>query len=484
MNTSRQTKIRSIVVLVAAALLLEVTTAVQYVSVRNGITEQINETAQRDLSATNHTADVKRITEETVAGILPEVERLVGLGDRDSLHRVLQQVVRKHSEIVGVDFTFRVGEDGIRDGYYTFVDDKTGDIADTVIGFDFTERSWYREGLHGNGFWSEPYDSRYYEAFMSTYSHPVHNAKGEVVAVIGADIPMTELSALASQLYANLQRSILPVILFQLFGLLVLGFIIYRSILSVRHLNEANAEKELVGRELGIASRIQQAMLPTEKLSDEYVEVVGNQVPAKQVGGDLYDYFVRDGKLFFSIGDVCGKGIPAAIFMSMTQAVFRSVASHEDDPARIVRSMNVQASKGNTTGMFVTLFVGVLDLSTGQLRYSNAGHEHPLIISNGEVRTLEAKSHLPIGVMEETRYQDQETQIAPGDMVMLFTDGLTEAMNVESALFGKERVVKAVRGESPQQLLDNMSQAVAGFVHGAEQSDDLTMLAIHFKKKA
>jgi hypothetical protein len=484
MNTSRQTKIRSIVVLVAAALLLEVTTAVQYVSVRNGITEQINETAQRDLSATNHTADVKRITEEAIAGILPEVERLVELGDRDSLHRVLQQVVREHSEIVGVDFTFRVGEDGIRDGYYTFVDDKSGDIADTVIGFDFTERSWYREGLHGNGFWSEPYDSHYYEAFMSTYSHPVHNAKGEVVAVIGADIPMTELSAMATQLYENLQRSILPVILFQLFGLLVLGFIIYRSILSVRHLNEANAEKELVGRELGIASRIQQAMLPTEKLSDEYVEVVGNQVPAKQVGGDLYDYFVRDGKLFFSIGDVCGKGIPAAIFMSMTQAVFRSVASHEDDPARIVRSMNVQASKGNTTGMFVTLFVGVLDLSTGQLRYSNAGHEHPLIISNGEVRTLEAKSHLPIGVMEETRYQDQETQIAPGDMVMLFTDGLTEAMNVESALFGKERVVQAVRGESPQQLLDNMSQAVAGFVRGAEQSDDLTMLAIHFKKKA
>lgn len=484
MNTSRQTKIRSIVVLVAAAILLELTTAVQYVSVRNGITEQINEMAQRDLSATSRTAEVKRLTEEAIAHVLPEVERLVELGDRDSLHRALQQVVREHSEIVGVDFTFRVGEDGVRDGYYTFVDDANGGIADTVIGFDFTERSWYREGLHGDGFWSEPYDSHYYEVFMSTYSHPVHNAKGEVVAVIGADIPMTELSALASQLYENLQHSILPIILFQLFGLLVLGFIIYRSILSVRRLNDVNAEKEFIGRELGIANRIQQSMLPTEKLSDERINVVGSQVPAKQVGGDLYDYFIRDGKLFFSIGDVCGKGIPAAIVMSMTQAVFRSVASHVNDAGHIVRSMNALASRGNDTGMFATLFVGVLDLTTGELRYCNAGHEHPLVITGKSVRTLKAKSHLPIGALEETHYVEQETQIAPGDMIMLFTDGLTEAMNAEHALFGKERVLQAIDGDTPQQLLDSMSQAVAGFVRGAEQSDDLTMLAILYRGSA
>ena len=484
MNTSRQTKIRSIVVLVAAALLLEVTTAMQYVSGRNGITEQVNEMAQRDLDATNHTAEVKRITEEAIARILPEVERLAELDDRDSLHKVLQQVVREHSEIVGVDFTYRVGEDGVRDGYYTFVDETTGDIADTVIGFDFTERSWYREGLHGDGFWSEPYDSRYYEAFMSTYSHPVHNAKGEVVAVIGADIPMAELSALASQLYANLQRSILPIILFQLFGLLVLAFIIYRSILSVHRLNEANAEKDFMDRELGIASRIQLAMLPAKTFADDNLEIAGSLVPAKQVGGDLYDYVIRDGKLFFSIGDVCGKGIPAAIFMSMTQAVFRSAASHLNDPSHIVHSMNKQASRGNEAGMFVTLFVGVLDLATGKLRYCNAGHEHPLVVTGNSVRALKAKSHLPIGAMEETRYVEQETQLAPGDMVMLFTDGLTEAMNSENVLFGRERVAQAVRGESPQQLLDNMSQAVAGFVHGAEQSDDLTMLAILYKGAA
>jgi serine phosphatase RsbU (regulator of sigma subunit) len=149
--------------------------------------------------------------------------------------------------------------------------------------------------------------------------------------------------------------------------------------------------------------------------------------------------------------------------------------------------MNTQANRGNTTGMFVTFFAGVLDLSTGLLRYCNAGHEHPLVISGNNVRTLDAKSNLPIGAMEGTRYVDHESQIAPGDTVLLFTDGLTEAMNAEGELFGRERVASTVCGrnvegdESVSQLLDTMSRAVAGFVRGAEQSDDLTMLAILYK---
>ena len=335
--------------------------------------------------------------------------------------------------------------------------------------------------------------SRYYVILMSTFSRAVRDDKGNAVAVIGADIPMHELSSLSVQLYENQQRALLPVVAFQLFGLLLLGIIVYRSIRSARRLNDANAEKEFMdanaekefmNRELGIASRIQLAMLPGKTYVDDCLEIAGSLVPAKQVGGDLYDYVIRDGKLFFSIGDVCGKGIPAAIFMSMTQAVFRSAASHLNDPSRIVHSMNKQASRGNETGMFVTLFVGVIDLATGMLRYCNAGHEHPLVVTGKSVRTLNAKSSLPIGAMEETRYVEQETQLVPGDMVMLFTDGLTEAMNSENALFGRERVARVIRGESPQQLLDNMSQSVADFVRGAEQSDDLTMLAIRYKGAA
>ena len=494
MNSSQQTKIRSIAVLIVAAFLLELTTAVQFFSTRSAISAQIKEMAQRDLSATNRTAEVKQIAEDAISEVLPEVEHLLSIGNEDSLHKILQKIVILHPEIAGIDFVHRVGEDGIRNGYFTFRDVTKNSIADTIIDFDYTERTWYREGLHGNGFWCEPYKSHYYVTLMSTFSRPVKDNHGNVVAVIGADVPMQELSALAAQLYNNQQRTLIPVILLQFLGLIVLGFIIYRSIRSVRRLNEISAEKEFINRELLIANRIQTAMLPPEPIENEMVSVAGSQVPAKQVGGDFYDYFIRDGKLFFNIGDVCGKGIPAALVMSMTQAVFRTVASKEDDPSRIVQDMNKIASRGNNTNMFATLFVGVLDLSSGLMRYSNAGHEHPLIMNGKNIHHLDAKSHLPIGIMEETHYQNQETTVTHGDMIMLYTDGLTEAMNAEKELFGIQRIIDTLSKKedsnssrdceetaTPQQLLKLMTQSVNTFVNGAEQSDDLTTLAILFK---
>ncbi len=494
MSTFKLAKVRSVAVLVLAAVLLEATTAFQYISTRHAITAQIKEMAQRDLSSANRTFEIKEITEAVVAGVLPEVERLVALGREDSLHRVLQHLIAITPEVVGIDFAYRVGVDGVRNGYFTFREDETNQIKDTVIGFDYTERTWYREGLQGNGFWSEPYMSRYYVALMSTYSRPVRDSLGRTVAVIGADIPMHELSAMAVQLYDNQQRSLLMVIVLQVLGLLVLGFIIYRSIVSARKLNKVSAEKDLMNQELGIANRIQTSMLPPPMPANEFVDVVGSQVPARQVGGDFYDYFIRDGKLFFNIGDVCGKGIPAALVMSMTQAVFRTVASKVDDPARIVQDMNAIASRGNTTGMFATLFVGVIDLATGILSYSNAGHEKPIIVTGRKMRYLDAVANIPIGIDEGKQYKDQETTIAPGDVILLYTDGLTEAMNAGEELFGLARVEQAVcsgksdeNGEvsssfkSSQQLLDTMTHAVSEFVNGAEQSDDLTMLVIVFK---
>ena len=495
MNSSNLAKVRSVAVLVLAAVLLEATTAFQYISTRRAITAQIKEMAQQDLTSANRTFEIKEITEALIAGALPEVERLVSLGQEDSLHRVLQHLIAITPEIVGIDFAYRVGEDGIRNGYFTFRDEETNEIKDTVIGFDYTERTWYREGLQGNGFWSEPYMSRYYVALMSTYSRPVRDSHGQTIAVIGADLPMRELSAMAVQLYDNQQRSLLMVIVLQVLGIIVLGFIIYRSIVSVRKLNKVSAEKDLMNQELGIANRIQTSMLPPPMPVNEFVEIVGSQAPAKQVGGDFYDYFIRDGKLFFNIGDVCGKGIPAALVMSMTQAVFRTVASKENDPARIVHDMNVIASRGNTTGMFATLFVGVIDLATGILSFSNAGHEKPIIVTGRKMRYLDAIANIPIGIDEDKQYKDQETTIAAGDVILLYTDGLTEAMNAGEELFGLNRVEQTICGElgsdesrklpsfeTSQQLLDTMSHAVAEFVNGAERSDDLTMLVIKFKK--
>ena len=487
MNSSQQDKIGSIIVLIVAALLLEATTAVQYFSIRNAISENVAEMAQNNLTESDHTAQVKQTAETAINQALPEVERLLALGQEDSLHMVLQQIVKDHKEIVGVDFAHRVGEDGVRNGYFTFVEDSTGQIADTIIGFDYTERSWYREGIKSDGFWSEPYMSRYYVALMSTYARAVRDGSGKSIAVIGADIPMWQISSMTVKLYNNQQKTLVPVISFQLLGLLFLAFIISRNIRSIRRLAQANSEQEFMNRELQIANHIQAAMLPTAEFSNETIDVAGSQVPAKQVGGDFFDYFVRDNKLFFNIGDVCGKGMPAALIMSMTQAIFRSTASREDNAAVIVQSMNDMACRGNDTGMFATLFVGVLDLATGQLQYSNAGHEKPIVITGKQTRRLDAKAHLPIGVMEETAYHTEEAHIEAGEMIMLYTDGLTEAMNGEEKLFGLQRVLQTLsEGDvisTPKQLLDTMSKAVSNFVRGAEQSDDLTMLAILYKGK-
>ena len=213
--------------------------------------------------------------------------------------------------------------------------------------------------------------------------------------------------------------------------------------------------------------------------------IVGLLEPAKMVGGDLYSYFIRDEKLFFCIGDVSGKGVPAALVMAVANALFRSVSAHEANPARIMHALNEIGCQRNEQNMFATFFIGVLDLPTGKLRYCNAGHEKPFVIGK-EIRLLPAKPHLPLGVMDDLIYTAQETVLQPGESLFLYTDGLTEAKNESHELFGLKRVESGlqdcIKNESitPEKLIQAMTHRVNGFVDGAEQSDDLTMLAIQY----
>lgn len=202
--------------------------------------------------------------------------------------------------------------------------------------------------------------------------------------------------------------------------------------------------------------------------------------PARDVGGDLYDYFVRDGQMFFCIGDVSGKGVPAALVMTTVCRVFRLLAEHESDPAHIVSRMNDMMARDNNMSVFVTFFVGVLDLITGHLNYCNAGHKAPFM-PDGSV--LAVQRNLPVGVMGGWQYTTQQTTLAPGTTLFLYTDGLDEAEDVQHQMFGKPRI-KEVLVQSPQApdaIIDNMTSAVTRFVDGNEQSDDLTMLAIRYQ---
>ena len=258
----------------------------------------------------------------------------------------------------------------------------------------------------------------------------------------------------------------------------------------IGELKDTTAQKASIERDLHIASGIQMGMLPKDFPTypdRDDVQIFASLVPAKGVGGDLFDFFFRDGKLFFCIGDVSGKGVPASLVMAVTRSVFRTVSAREAMPDDIVKIMNMALAEMNQSDMFVTLFVGVLELDSGRLLYCNAGHDAPLLIGAG-VGELPCDSNIPIGIMPSWNYSLQEAQIYTGTTIFLYTDGLTEAMNANKEQFYMKRV-NAVADEAlaqqqhePRQIIERMSDAVHEFVGDAEQSDDLTMMAIQYIK--
>ena len=253
-------------------------------------------------------------------------------------------------------------------------------------------------------------------------------------------------------------------------------------------LRATTAQKASMESELKIAHDIQMSMLP--KTFPPYperndIDIYGSLKPAKGVGGDLFDFYIRDEKLIFCIGDVSGKGVPASLFMAVTRSLFRNISAHVAIPSEIMRTLNNAMSESNETNMFVTVFIGVLDLKTGLLRYCNAGHDAPLLVGR-DVGALSCEPNLPIGVVAGYEYTQQEVSIDPKTTIFLFTDGLNEAENYEHAQFGDLRIwnmAKLLLDEQrhqPKHMIDAMANAVHTFVGDAEQSDDLTMLAIQY----
>ena len=256
----------------------------------------------------------------------------------------------------------------------------------------------------------------------------------------------------------------------------------------IQELKSTTQEKGRIESELNIASKIQMSMIP--KIFPPYpdrddTDIYGTLIPAKAVGGDLYDFFLRDEKLFFCVGDVSGKGVPASLVMAVTRSLLRIVAAQESRPERIVASLNHSMSDMNESNMFVTLFVGVLDLPTGRFRYCNAGHNAPVLF-NGKtqkVEMLDVKPNLPIAILQDMKFEMQETVLTPGTGIFMYTDGLTEAENKDKELFGEERMMEVLRSTedlSAKEQIEGMLNAVHEHVKDAEQSDDLTMIAIKY----
>lgn len=568
----------SVAFIVIAALLIEATTIVQYHYARAGIRDEVQHRAETELQLKN--LEIQKVmTAVEVAVSSMDWMVLQRLQQPDSIYMVTQNLVRDNQLIMGsavafVPYYFK--SKGRQYSPYTYL---TADkrLVSKQLGtdtYDYHHMEWYTAPMKtGKGHWSEPYyDEGGGEELMSTYSVPVRDNSGNMVAVFTADVSLRWLSELinsrhlypssfnlmvsragrimacpveslvmkrtiqemssnrhdtvsdyinqqmmagqrghgeifddrgdrrlvfyaplegstgwsmavvckSDEIYKELRDISMYLSLLMLGGLLLMGYIVWRTIGSARWMKAVRNRQVAMESELSVASKIQMSLLPKTfpafpERSD--VDIYASLVPAKEVGGDLYDYFIRDEKLFFCIGDVSGKGVPASIVMSIARTLFRNASAHESKPSRIVASINETLCADNPDDMFVTFFVGVLDLPTGRLRYCNAGHDAPVIVGQGP---LPCNSNLPLGTAPDFAFVQQETTLAPGTTLFLYTDGVSEAQNAAGQLFGKARVRSTVSGSTPRQVIDGMTQALHRFAGHAPQNDDITMLSLHY----
>ncbi|MBR0297179.1 MAG: SpoIIE family protein phosphatase [Paludibacteraceae bacterium] len=539
-------------ILIVAAVILEGTACVQYFYTRHVLEKAAEENAQKELRRAELEIRTHTIEMETAAQMLAMLaEKHVDCPD--SIFAATRSIVGalENTSSVAVAYvpgyfkgkpffeacSSRISEDSIY----------TRQIGSAE--HDYTQMEWFQNGLRIDScWWCEPYlDDSGSRTFVVSCSHPVRNSKGDVVAVVCVDLSLGYLQNMSEYLqvyegsfysitsesgetivpigdtipgrkyrtfdreiddtgwhiaivipddviYADLRRVGLIVSLMMLLGLMVLLFIIYRAAQNLIRVVNLSNRQERMESELNIARGIQMAMLPTRFPPFDDVpnlSAYGVVIPAKEVGGDLFDFYLRENKLFFCIGDVSGKGVPASLVMAMTRSLFRSFTSYLDSPAQVVTQMNNSLSgEGNDQNMFVTLFLGILELNTGKLRYCNAGHDEPIKVESqkSKVESIPCKANLPLGVMADYPYEEQMTQLAVGDTLFLYTDGLTEAEDSNHALFGLERITERLQTTSdglqePRTMIADMQEAVHAFVGQAQQSDDLTMFAVRFNSK-
>ena len=542
----RQLARPGLLVILVAVITIEATALIQYYYSFKGIRAEAVMRAESQLETTHiRILDVVDQAEAAVRNSIWIARWCLDV--RDSLQVVARRVVQDNPVVVGSTVAVVPGYYSDEPLFSPYVCRNGDGVVTKTLAtpeYNYPAQEWFTKPLElGEGYWSEPYiDEGGGDILMTTYSVPLKDYRGKTAAVLTADVSLEWLQHLVNgmqvyknaygvivsregkvmigpekefakdekvqtyttqvertgwtmsivipekEIYGGLNRMALLVTFLQVLGVGMLVLIL-RIVAKHQLKFQQVKEKELsIENELQIASTIQRGMLP--HLFPTYpdrkdVQIYASLTPAKDVGGDLFDFYIRDEQLFFCIGDVSGKGVPASLFMSVTRSIFRSVSARESMPDRIVTAMNEIMSDMNQTNMFVTLFVGVLNLQTGHLYYCNAGHDAPLLAGAG-VGQLPCDSNIPVGVMPTWKYSLQEALIYTGTAIFLFTDGLTEAENAEQAQFQMERVTQvaeqalANKQLQPRQLIGLMTDAVHRFVGDAEQSDDLTMMVIQY----
>jgi serine phosphatase RsbU (regulator of sigma subunit) len=317
-------------------------------------------------------------------------------------------------------------------------------------------------------------------------------ALGSLMAVVGAGTisrPIANLTAMTRRIAGGdfTQRIDIPAR--NEIGVLAASFneMTRRLNESIESLKETTAAKERIESELKIAHEIQMSMVPKTfpPFPDRReFDVFATLVPAREVGGDFYDFFfIDDDRLLFAIGDVSGKGVPAALFMAVVKTLLRATAGTAADPGDILRRLNDDLSRDNESCMFVTLFCGILHVGTGEIDYSNGGHNLPFHLHGRGLTPLDNPGGGALGVAENGVYPSARLRLGPEESLFLYTDGLTEAMDAAGELFSDERLeqlLRRTRAPGPRQLLGLVVEEVNAFSAGAPQADDITGLVLRY----
>jgi len=472
--------------------------------------------------------------------------------DRDEWYILLKQFLIANPHICGVCIGFKPGvyesENDSVTGFAPYVAQiGPDDIRHTDIATkrDYYNWEWWTiPATSGKGNWNKPIREGIANTFISSYSIPLYNAQDSLIGVLAMDInlesftkkcssvtpyeqsaitmldqysnyivkPTVDLSdkyvfeytdtikranwtlklqCAKSEVFEGVDRMILINSIIAVISILILAVLL---LYIFRKVQFELLEKAGMQSELNVAAGIQMGMLP--KLYPPFpdrkeIDVFGMLVPAKEVGGDLFDYFVRDDKLFFCIGDVSGKGVPASLFMAVLRSLFRNVSQQSDSPAFIVQALNKALSEGNEQNMFCTMFVGVLSLTDGKLHYCNAGHNAPVVLKTRNDKTTseyaDIEINIAIGIVENFEYEEESVQMAPKDAILLYTDGVTEAENPQKELFGEERLLDELNkfttrtDITSQSLVNGVYEHLKNYTNGCQQSDDITMVMIAYK---
>jgi len=412
------------------------------------------------------------------------------------------------------------------------------DYSDKV---NYLEREWYIGALQSddNGYWTQPYNDDVHEDPIFTYSRKVYDEKGKMVGVAGADYTLAwtkrildnikpyddavcQLLSTNGTLIAEsgtggmkgmfVRKKILSptnmrlvigvpknhvwkavrgvsllTLAVLLMGIVIVGLFIRKIWRAQKEYDRVETSKKLMEKELQIASNIQRGILrnesdlPTNDESNKGAKVQTVLVPMHEVGGDLYDYYRKGEDLFFIIGDVSGKGVPAAMTMSATVNLFRSAVQRLQLPKAIMEEMNGVLSEQNPSMMFVTAIIGRLHVPTGQLLYCNAGHLPLLVKMNNDVRCVKEIAlipNIPLGFEAKFRFVEQGLMLGQGDTLVLYTDGITEARNEKREMLGMEKWKEMVGGVKTPMSIESLLAEVKTFIGTAEQADDITLLTI------